>query len=196
MSISGGREASLQIKIAGDKGRSDEALPAESLALAVMIVHGTFPRGFAKQALRNLRALWCRVRGRKPEEADLWPTPASRPDQRRWFESGSAFERDLARRSGLPPDCIAFDRFLWSGRNTFADRAEAAGALRAALREAARRRPGIPQVVLAHSHGGTVAARALDARDEDRDGPTPETQAALDTRYPVRAARASLDSGG
>ncbi|WP_426610513.1 hypothetical protein [Bradyrhizobium sp. McL0616] len=138
--------------------------------LAVTIVHGTFPRGPWLQLRRNLRALRTRMRGWQVDEAALWPAPDSKPDQRCWFEQGSEFERDLARRSGLPPGSVVFNRFLWSGRNTFADRAQAASSLRAALREFARDHPGVSHVVLAHSHGGTVAVKALDTRDELRGG--------------------------
>ncbi|HET7375589.1 MAG TPA: hypothetical protein VFK30_02710, partial [Anaerolineae bacterium] len=70
-------------------------------ALAVTIVHGTFPRGPWQQLRRNLRALWTRVRRRQFDEAAMWPAPASQCDQRWWFEPDSEFERDLVRRSGL-----------------------------------------------------------------------------------------------
>ena len=151
-------------------------------ALAVTIVHGTFPRGSWQQLRRNLRTLWTRLRGRPFDEAAMWPAPASQPDQRWWFESGSKFERDIVRRSGLHVDGldVVFDHFLWSGCNGFADRADAARSLRAALRESARKHPGVPQVVLAHSHGGTVAVKALDDRDEYRGGgETPNVRALL-----------------
>jgi hypothetical protein len=154
-----------------------EAAPA---ALAVTIVHGTFPRGLRLQLRRNLLALWTRLRGRPIDEAVMWPAPVSQPDRRCWFESGSEFERDLVRRSGLPPGSVVFDHFLWSGRNRFADRAEAARSLRGALRESGRKHPGVPHVVLAHSHGGTVAVKALDMRDESRGGgETPDMRALL-----------------
>jgi hypothetical protein len=141
------------------------ALEPTPAVLAVTMVHGTFPRGLWLQLRRNLSASWSRLCRRQVEEAALWPAPASKPDQRCWFEEGSEFQRDLVRRTGLPPGGIVFDRFLWSGRNTFADRAEAARSLRAALRESAREHPGVPHVVLAHSHGGTVAVKALDTSD-------------------------------
>lgn len=81
------------------------------------------------------------------------------------------------RRSGLN---IVFDHFLWSGCDSFADRADAARSLRTALRESAREHPGVPQVVLAHSHGGTVAVKALDTRDELRGGrESPDVRALL-----------------
>jgi hypothetical protein len=73
-----------------------------------------------------------------------------------------------------------FDHFLWSGYNSFAARADAACSLRAALRESAREHPGVRQVVLAHSHGGTVAVKALDTHDELRGGgETPDVRALL-----------------
>ena len=139
-------------------------------ALAVMIVHGTFPRGPWQQLRRSLRVLWTRMCSRQLDETAMWPTPALQPDRRWWFESGSEFEVDLTRRTGLPPGSVIVDRLLWSGRNTFTDRAEAARSLRAALRQSARDHPGVAHVVLAHSHGGTVAVKALDTRDESRSG--------------------------
>jgi hypothetical protein len=135
-------------------------------ALAVMIVHGTFPRGPWQQLRRSLRVLWTRMCSRRLDETTMWPTPALRSDRRWWFEFGSEFEVDLVRRTGLPPGSVIVDRFLWSGRNTFTDRAEAARSLRTALRNKAREHPGVAQVVLAHSHGGNVAVKALDTRDE------------------------------
>ena len=148
--------------------------------LAVTIVHGTFPRRLWLQLRRNLRALWSRLCGRQVDEAALWPAPSSKPDRRCWFEEGSEFERDLVRRAGLAPGSVIFNRFLWSGRNTFADRTEAALSLRAALRESACRHPGVPLVVLAHSHGGTVAVKALDTREGLRGGgETADVQALL-----------------
>jgi hypothetical protein len=166
--------------------------PAPAI-LAVTIVHGTFPRGPWLQLRRNLRALWARMRGRQFDEAAMWPVPASQPNQRHWFESSSEFERDLARRSGLPPGSVLFNRFLWSGCNTFGDRAEAARSLRAALWESLREHPGVPHVVLAHSHGGTVAVKALDTRNESHDGETPDVRALLTLATPfVRLIRRGL----
>jgi hypothetical protein len=153
--------------------------------LVVTIVHGTFPRGLWLQLRRNLRALWTGLLGRQVDEAVLWPAPASQSDRRGWFENGSEFERDLVRRSELPPGCIVFDRFLWSGCNTFADRAEAARSLRAALRESISKHPNLPHLVLAHSHGGTVAVKALDTRNDSRGGgETPAVRALLTLATP------------
>jgi hypothetical protein len=164
---------------------SANTLEPAPAVLAVTMVHGTFPRGLWLQLRRNLRALWSRLCGRQVEEATLWPEPASKPDQRCWFEEGSEFERDLVRRTGLPPGSVVFDRFLWSGRNTFADRTKAARSLRTALRESTRKHPGVSRVVLAHSHGGTVAVKALDRSDEYRGGgETPGVRALLTLATP------------
>jgi hypothetical protein len=135
--------------------------------LVVMLVHGTFAQGMGRQLQRNLKAWWARLRGRQPAEAELWPAPAAKADARWWFEAGSAFETklvELLQPLGLPRGSLAFERIAWSGRNNFADREAAATTLREALAAARRGHPGLPIVVVAHSHGGTVAVKALDAR--------------------------------
>jgi hypothetical protein len=148
-------------------------------ALCVTIVHGTFPRGLWQQLRRNLRALWANIRGRQFDEAEMWPTPAPQPDRRLWFERGSEFEIDLVRRTGLPPGSILFNRFLWSGSNTFAGRAEAARLLRVALQKSAGESPDATHLVIGHSHGGTVAVKALDSRDASGAAEMPRVNALL-----------------
>lgn len=148
---------------------ADKHTPVELAAprLVVMLVHGTFARGGGRQLQRNLKAWWARLRGHQPAEAGLWPAPAAKAGKRWWFEAGSVFEEklvDLLKTDGLPPGSLVFERIAWSGRNTFADREAAATTLREALAAARSAHPGLPLVVLAHSHGGTVAVKALDAR--------------------------------
>lgn len=141
-----------------------------------MVVHGTFARGGWQQIKRNWRAAFARLRGKQPAEAALWKAPAQCPDKRWWFEANSAFEREITRLSGCPTGSILFDRILWSGRNRFSDRQDAADTLRQALDDSMRAHPDVPHVVLAHSHGGTVAVKALDQRHP---GGAPRVQALL-----------------
>ena len=94
------------------------------------------------------------------------PLDKTKPNQRHWFEAVSEFENDLIYRTeklGLPIGSLVFQCVWWSGRNTFADRDEAAQSVRQALADAAAANPGPPIAILAHSHGGTVAVKALDA---------------------------------
>lgn len=106
-----------------------------STTVRVVLVHGTWGRGF-------------------PE-----PVP-SVPGKPRWFEPGSPFSRDLLtllRELGLSP-VLEPPVFEWSGHNTLMARAEAAKQ----LLEVLRRTAPDPCLLVAHSHGGNVALKALD----------------------------------
>lgn len=159
--------------------------------LVVMLVHGTFARGLVQQARRDLRAAWLRLRGKPlPAEAALWPGGESAADEGAlWFQARSPFEQTLASllsERGLPPGSVVFDRIVWSGRNSFADREAAAATLRQALEAARRDHPASPLAVVAHSHGGTVAVKAL---DQGRPGGAPAVQGLLTMGSPfVRLA--------
>jgi len=61
----------------------------------------------------------------------------------------------------------SFDTFLWSGANSIFHRREAAKRLALQLENNVRRSPNIQQVVIAHSHGGNVTARALGYLDSN-----------------------------
>ena len=75
-----------------------------------------------------------------------------------WLSSVSMFRSRLA--SYLGRD-VQFHAFLWSGSNSHAARVRASEELRAHLQAIATANPGHPQTVIAHSHGGNVACRAL-----------------------------------
>lgn len=62
--------------------------------------------------------------------------------------------------AALPPG-TSLEPFLWSGRNSFSARSEASNELRRHLVRSAGREPDAAHVVVAHSHGGTVASQAL-----------------------------------
>lgn len=161
-------------------------------ALVVTLVHGTYPRGMARQAARNAGAVLDALRGRTRDETGRWPPPADDPDRRWWFEAGSAFERDLIGRIGAPSDEVVFERVLWSGRNTFADREMAAARVRAAIEATSARYPDVAHVVVAHSHGGTVAAQALGRRPY-ADGLRVNSLVTLATPFVRMALRPGID---
>ena len=101
--------------------------------MVVYLVHGTWPRG-AVPLPRFGRA---------------------RPPL--WFEEGSAFREAVGGRIGGEAEFIRFD---WSGRNSARARARAAERLAEQIARTAASEPDARQVVIAHSHGGNVAARA------------------------------------
>lgn len=83
---------------------------------------------------------------------------------RAWSEPGDAAYERL--RSQLPPNS-QFESFSWSGRNSIAARTTAANDLRQHLRQSLREHPKDRHIVLAHSHGGTVANQAVSGSDLD-----------------------------
>lgn len=103
--------------------------------LRVILVHGTWARGFCCIKAPNLK----------------------RP---RWFESNSDFAKKLLEavkgpRLKLHP--VLEDPLLWSGRNSLLHRARAAQELASRLKQ----RPDAHWLLVAHSHGGNVVLRAL-----------------------------------
>lgn len=80
-----------------------------------------------------------------------------------WIEPDSEIARRL-RNAGY-----VVEPFMWSGRNSFAARMKAADELQQHLDANASRFPGLPQVIVAHSHGGNVALAAC----RRVPGPTP-----------------------
>ena len=77
-----------------------------------------------------------------------------------WVHNPASFlRRQLAEQ--LAPATVAFDPFVWSGKNSHLARLRGALALRRFLRDQARRFPRAQRVLVAHSHGGNVAAYAL-----------------------------------
>jgi hypothetical protein len=101
-------------------------------ALRVTLVHGTWPRGIV-------------------------PYFAKHP---LWFEEGSAFRTQLMGSFSKNNIRCEIDAFLWSGANSILDRANAALRLTEQL-EDERRAVGSRQMIIAHSHGGNVAVRAV-----------------------------------
>ena len=109
-------------------------------ALVVHLVPGTWAYGRA---------------GKAHVEARRRLDPGSVPPF--WFEEGSAFRDALgAAAPGLEVRVVE-----WSFENAFADRRDAARALRATLEAAVEADPSARHVVVGHSHGGTVGYLAL-----------------------------------
>jgi hypothetical protein len=109
----------------------DEVQPDEVL---VTFVHGTWGRGVFP-ALRI---------SKKPF----------------WSEQGGSFRDNLLSELRGRVVC-SFDAFLWSGANSIRHRDQAAIRLAQQLADNLQKHPTIHQVVIAHSHGGNVAAHAL-----------------------------------
>jgi len=122
---------------------SDDDDPGENLVITC--VHGTWGRGFfpAKASQLSRRA------------------PGAKPVRRRWFEPESAFRRDLEQALSAYGLRAAFDTFEWSGANSIFERDKAGVALAELLQSQQDRFPERTRVVIAHSHGGNIAMRAL-----------------------------------
>jgi hypothetical protein len=121
--------------------------PADAARLSrcsILLVHGTWGRGIFPK-MSDLRRGY--FRGTK-----------------RWFEEGSQFcERlDAALKSASLDWPIR--AFLWSGANSVYARDRAARDLSKQLREGLKD-PDATAVIIAHSHGGNVALRALQHLD-------------------------------
>jgi pimeloyl-ACP methyl ester carboxylesterase len=81
-----------------------------------------------------------------------------------WFEPGAQIYEQL--RKQIPND-VRIRTFDWSGRNSISSRDEAADLLYSELNNSIRQQPHMRHVIVAHSHGGTVAANALTRFDQD-----------------------------
>ena len=126
--------------------------PNGQATFVVTCVHGTWGRGFFSP------------------RSGYQPQSPVGPSVRRWFEPASAFQQNIEqalRALGLQ---AKFDYFEWSGDNSVFERDKAGGALAERLRSQSERFPGHTKVIIAHSHGGNVAMRAL-----HRLSGTPET---------------------
>jgi len=100
----------------------------------ITLVHGTWGRGFfLKPRRRNRRPLW--------------------------FEEGSPFlVRPDSKLGDIPHDVTPL---LWSGANSIFVRDKAAHVLAEHLSAEHAEQPQATQLVIAHSHGGNIALRAL-----------------------------------
>ena len=125
----------------------DTASPASPLVV-VHLVHGTWPYGwraggFRRRLLHGLSSNRCRQRLLR---------------ERFWFQPGSAFRKEVAALTGAG---LKFVPFRWSGDNSFRARDAAATRFLQHLRIWHARWPSARHLIVAHSHGGTVAVRAI-----------------------------------
>jgi hypothetical protein len=84
-----------------------------------------------------------------------------------WFEPGGLFREKLLSDLQLRGFSCSFDVFPWSGSNSIRRRDEAASQLAERLASNFKQLPRVHQIVIAHSHGGNVAASALGRLDND-----------------------------
>jgi hypothetical protein len=115
--------------------------------LLITLVHGTWPRGFFPKIVRFKQWLRGLIRRKR-----LSPLPF-------WFEEGSPF---LARLSTELGDIShKMKPLLWSGENSIFARDKTAHVLAEHLSAEHAEHPPTNQLVIAHSHGGNIALRAL-----------------------------------
>jgi hypothetical protein len=120
----------------------DSESPAMSTNLFVILVHGTWGRGF----FPNIHLLLRKLLHRRP----------------RWFEPGSQFRSILAAELNTRSIDTEISFIEWSGSNSFSEREAAAIALASMLDDIINGNHTLPILVVAHSHGGNIAVRALD----------------------------------
>jgi len=125
----------------------------------LILVPGTWGRGFFQRAI-------------EPEvvASEESTTAGAADDKRRarlrWFEPGSVFREQLGsnlRDSNIP---FATRILMWDGHNSIVSRNKAAIVLADLIRSLANA-SNEPIVVIAHSHGGNVALRAVHIAGED-----------------------------
>jgi hypothetical protein len=115
-----------------DLHQPESALALISTApVIVHLVHGTWPFGFFGRLFSTTKA---------------------------WFEEGSEFRQNV---EALAECAIDYREFRWPGENSVAERYQAAGELFKRIKKVPEDRPDAKHVIVAHSHGGTIAARAL-----------------------------------
>ena len=116
--------------------------------LLITLVHGTWPRGFFPRLVRFKQRVRELMRRRRP-----WDPPPF------WFEQGSPFLARLSAELRDIPHKIT--PLLWSGANSIFERDKTAHVLAEHLSAEHAEHPQATQLVIAHSHGGNIALRAL-----------------------------------
>lgn len=113
------------------RGRGESVGCTEVL---ITLVHGTWAHGLFR---------------RKPNGPD-------------WYDQDGLFTRSLTRllaERGIHAKFLA--PCIWSGRNSMSARRACAASIIRSQRKASRSYPGVPRIVIAHSHGGTSVIAAL-----------------------------------
>jgi hypothetical protein len=116
--------------------------------LLITLVHGTWPRGFFPRIIRFKQRVRELMRRRQP-----WDPPPF------WFEEGSHFLARLSAELGDIPHKIK--PLLWSGENSIFERDKTAHVLADYLSAEHLEDSRATQLIIAHSHGGNIALRAL-----------------------------------
>jgi hypothetical protein len=119
--------------------------------LLITLVHGTWPRGFFRTFFPRIVRFKQRVRElTRRQRRD--PPPF-------WFEECSPFLARLS--SELGDISYKIKPLLWSGENSIYERDKTAQVLAEHLSAEHAEHPQATQLVIAHSHGGNIALRAL-----------------------------------
>jgi hypothetical protein len=116
--------------------------------LLITLVHGTWPRGLFPRIFLFKKRVWELARLQRPG-----PPPPF------WFEEGSSFLTRLS--TDLGDISHKITPLLWSGANKIFVRDKTAHRLAEHLSAEHAERPQATQLVIAHSHGGNIALRAL-----------------------------------
>jgi hypothetical protein len=115
--------------------------------LFITLVHGTWPRNVWRDVfLTPFYGKW----------------PSRSFPKSLWFADGSEFRNRLTAALSKRGLSARISPFLWSGANSVRERDKAARELVEHVRAKQSDYPSSTQVVIAHSHGGNVALRALD----------------------------------
>ena len=128
----------IQLPVSPERSPAENpASPSKSLnrPISILIVHGTW--GGRKQGWRPWRYA-------KP-----------------WYDIDSEFISNLTSSLGAKGFNASFTEFQWSGANSILHRWRAASKLAEFLRSRAQQNC-LPHTILAHSHGGNVALKAID----------------------------------
>jgi hypothetical protein len=115
--------------------------------LLITLVHGTWPRGLFPKIARFMQSARRLLRCKR-----LGPPPF-------WFEEGSPFLDRLSTELADIPH--KFRSVHWSGANSISARDNAAHILAEHLSAEHTAHPEATQLIIAHSHGGNIALRAL-----------------------------------
>ena len=115
--------------------------------LFVTLVHGTWPRSIWRDVFLTV------FYGKWP--SGVFPKWL-------WFADDSEFRNRLTAALSKRGLSAQMSPFIWSGANSIRERDKAARELAEHVRAKQLEFPHSTQVVIAHSHGGNVALRALD----------------------------------
>ena len=123
--------------------------------LMITLVHGTWPRGVIRDVfLRSLYGTW--PRGYCPN--------------RLWFAEGSKFRNGLTAALSKCGFSAQISAFRWSGANSVRERDNAGRQLAEHIRVRQLNNTSPTHVLIAHSHGGNVALRALEHLGDEGGG--------------------------